>query len=122
MTVVVSHMSNPEGRHALATATAEARSRGTRLVVVTPEPKPGEQEDEALTELRGRLAQIGLEHEVVEVAGDLAEALVLTAARTDAELIVIGLRRRSPVGKLILGAGAQRILLEAPCPVLAVKS
>ena len=122
MTVVVSHLSNPEGRHALETATAEARARGTRLVVVAPEPKAGAAQDDALSELRTKLVQIGVEHEVVEVGGDLAEALVLTAARTEAELIVIGLRRRSPVGKLILGAGAQRILLEAPCPVLAVKS
>ncbi|MFP3712512.1 universal stress protein [Puerhibacterium sp. TATVAM-FAB25] len=126
MTVVVSHLSNPEGRQALATAIGEARSRGTGLVVVEPPATSaaaagapaGAEGGETLAE---RLAAAGVEHEVVVSDGDLPESIVQTAARVGAELIVIGLRRRSPVGKLILGAGAQRILLESPCPVLAVK-
>ena len=51
-----------------------------------------------------------------------AEDLISIAEDSHAELIVIGLRRRSPVGKLILGSNAQRILLDAHCPVLAVKA
>jgi nucleotide-binding universal stress UspA family protein len=47
---------------------------------------------------------------------------IAAADRTDAEFIVIGLRRRSPVGKLLLGSNAQRVLLDASCPVLAVKA
>ena len=53
---------------------------------------------------------------------DPAEELIAAADRTDAEFIVIGLRRRSPVGKLLLGSNAQRVLLDASCPVLAVKA
>ena len=53
---------------------------------------------------------------------DPAEDLIAVAGETGADFIVIGLRRRTPVGKLILGSNAQRILLEAPCPVLAVKA
>jgi len=53
---------------------------------------------------------------------DPADDLVSVAEEVGADFIVIGLRRRSPVGKLILGSNAQRILLDAPCPVLAVKA
>jgi nucleotide-binding universal stress UspA family protein len=45
-----------------------------------------------------------------------------TAEEMQAELIVIGIRRRTPVGKLVLGSNSQSILLEATIPVLAVKA
>ena len=53
---------------------------------------------------------------------DPAEDLIAVADEVDADLIVIGLRRRTPVGKLIMGSNAQQVLLDASCPVLAVKA
>ena len=73
--------------------------------------------------VRAALSESGLEHElrVLERGHEASDELVDVAEELDAELIVIGLRRRSPVGKLILGSNAQRVLLDAPCPVLTVK-
>jgi nucleotide-binding universal stress UspA family protein len=44
------------------------------------------------------------------------------AEEVGAELLVVGLHRRSPVGKALLGSNAQQILLNARCPVLAVRA
>ncbi len=70
-----------------------------------------------------RLAGAGLDLTQVQLEPeeDFPGRLVSVAQSERAELIVIGLRRRSPVGKLLLGSHAQRVLLEASCPVLAVK-
>ena len=57
-----------------------------------------------------------------ETVHDAADLVLQTQQDLDATLIVLGLRRRSRVGKLILGSHAQRILIEADCPVLAVKA
>ena len=38
-----------------------------------------------------------------------------------AEALVIGIRHRSQVGKMLMGSVATRLLMEAPCPVIAVK-
>ena len=49
------------------------------------------------------------------------QAVLEVARETDAALIVVGVRHRSPVGKALMGSVGQRILLDARCPVLAVK-
>lgn len=75
-----------------------------------------------LADLAERLRGTGLPHVVRQEMGrDVAEQVLDVAAELSARLVVVGLRHRSPVGKLLMGSVAQRILLTAACPVLAVK-
>ncbi len=116
--IVVGYSAKPEGRAALKRALSEARLRGAALVVVdtSSEVEAGD--------LAAELATSGVTYEIrtpIDV-DDSADELIRIADTTDADFIVIGLRRRSPVGKLLLGSNAQRVLLDAACPVLAVKA
>ncbi|MFI2751906.1 universal stress protein [Cellulomonas sp. P22] len=128
MGIVVGYLATPEGQTALDVAATEAQRRAERLVVVVSDrgdetPEQRRDLDAALDGIRGQLDTLGVTYEirVLSRGRDVAEDLISTAEEIGARLIVIGLRRRSPVGKLILGANAQRILLDSPCPVLAVK-
>lgn len=129
MAIIVGYVPTPEGIAALDSAIDEALLRGTRLVVVNST------RGESLVDKRfasgkqwesveHRLAESGVDHELTQLVAskDAADQILRLADELNADLIVIGLRRRTPVGKLILGSQAQTILLEAECPVLAVKS
>ena len=131
MTIVVGYVPRAEGRAALRRAAEEARLRASRLIVINSNRGGSHLDDEdaieherELEQVRAELDREGIEHEVRQLVRgkDPAEDLIDVATETHADFIVIGLRRRTPVGKLILGSNAQRILLEAPCPVLAVKA
>lgn len=130
-TVVVGYVPKPEGEAALQTAIAEAKLRNASLVVVNSHRGGSEfdaddaiKTDKDMDAVRRSLDDSGIEFEVRQLVRGFepAEDLISIAEDSGAELIVIGLRRRSPVGKLILGSNAQRILLDAHCPVLAVKA
>ena len=129
-TVVLGYVPKPEGEAALAASIAEAQLRGADLVVVNSHrARHGDVEDDhrLLTELddvRARVGEAGVSVDIrhPETGLEASEDLLSVVEELDAELVVIGLRRRTPVGKLILGSNAQRILLDAHCPVLAVKS
>ena len=133
MPIVVAYTPKPEGRAALRTAAAEAGLRSVDLVVVVairvPNGSgsesggvdPASVSDEAIGQVLGEGAPA---YSVVRYADsmDPADDIITAAEDAGADAIVIGLRRRSPVGKLILGSTAQRILLDASCPVIAVKA
>jgi nucleotide-binding universal stress UspA family protein len=130
-TIVVGYVPKPEGRAALRRAVEEARLRGARLIVINSarggrdfDADDAVDSEAELDAVRAELAEAGVEAEVRQLVRglDVAEDLIAVAQETSADFIVIGLRRRSPVGKLILGSNAQRILLDAPCPVLSVKA
>ncbi|GAA2152931.1 universal stress protein [Nocardioides koreensis] len=130
-TVVVGYVPKPEGDAALSKAIDEAKLRGTKLVVVNSHRGGQEfdgdaaiQAEKDMDAVRARLDEAGVSYDLRQLVRGFepAEDLISIAEANGAELIVIGLRRRSPVGKLILGSNAQRILLDAHCPVLAVKA
>jgi|SRR5690625_35980 len=130
-TIVVGYVPKPEGNAALERASEEAVLRNARLVVVNShrggrdfDRDDALETEQQLQDVRDKLQDSGVEHEIRQLVRgmDPADDLIKVAEDLDAEFIVIGLRRRSPVGKLILGSNAQRVLLDSPCPVLAVKA
>lgn len=126
-TIVAGYVPTPEGEAALTWALEQATRDGSRVVVVAT---PGADTDEAISEeqqidaLESRLSAADVTGEVVHFrgAGGAADSILDHAKADDVSLVVIGQRRRSPVGKLVLGSTSQRILLEADAPVVAVKA
>ena len=129
MTIVVGYVPKPEGEAALERAVEEARLRGEGLVVVNSTSgdayaDAGWATDEQLDAVRERIDAADVPYELVHtvVGKEPADHVVEVADKAHASLLVIGLRRRSSVGKFLLGSSASMILMQAPCPVLAVKA
>lgn len=127
MSIVVAYTPDAYGQAALDHGAAEAVRRDTSLVVVNAtkgdalvDPRYAHEDQIATitTELEAAGLDVTVRHEVVP---DVAQAVLEVARETDAALIVVGVRHRSPVGKALMGSVGQRILLDARCPVLAVK-
>jgi nucleotide-binding universal stress UspA family protein len=128
-TIVVGYVPKPEGRAALGRAIEEARLRHTRLVVLNASRgdayvDAGYASVQDVELVKSRLAEAGVDYEFRQLVRghEPAEEVVDLADELGAELIVIGLRRRTAVGKFLMGSTAQRILLDSHCPVLAVKT
>ncbi|QBI19411.1 universal stress protein [Egibacter rhizosphaerae] len=139
MSIVLGYAESPQGLAALDEAAAEAQLRDARLHIVRyvghdsgdsptrlrEEHAEAEEIEKRLEALREQLVERSVEVSVEVRHGlrqGVSEALLDTADREGAKLVVIGMRRRSPVGKVVMGSVVQDVLLGADCPVLAVKA
>lgn len=82
--------------------------------------------DEATAALERRATGLATEasvrSELLQGIGGPADQILNFLEHTPSDILAVGVRRRSAVGKALLGSVAQALLLNAPCPVLAVKS
>lgn len=123
MTVVAVYTPDREGAAALVHSVHEAELRTSRLCVLGMATSDRSQEAESvLAEARLLAEKAGLELSLQESDDrDLAEQVIDASYEDDVDAVVVGVRRRSPVGKILLGGVAQQIVLEAHCPVIVVK-
>lgn len=128
MTILIGYVPTPEGEAALEAGLAEAAALGQPAVIVNS-PRKGSLVDAEVADDAGqqrlleRARELGVEASIdqAEHGPDIVETFEGLAARHGATKVVIGLRRRSAVGKLVLGSDAQRLLLGLDTPILAVK-
>jgi nucleotide-binding universal stress UspA family protein len=128
-TIVVGYIPTPQGDAALQRAIQEARVHDAELVVVNSTKRDAYIDENFVGEdhwstLDTRVAEAGVKHRMVqpEEGYDAADLILEACRRNEADLVVIGLRKRSAVGKLLLGSTAQRVLMQAECDILAVRA
>ena len=129
MTILVAYVPRPEGQAALDKGIEIAGRRKEALVVVNTSPG-GSKDDPSMADVldvervEKLLSESGIDASFKQfVRGKSAiEEIEEMVDSLQVSLLIIGLRKRTPVGKLFLGSVAQEILLSVPCPVLAVKA
>lgn len=129
MTILVAYVPRPEGQAALNKGIELAKSQKENLLVVNTSPG-GSKENSSFADVQDYerveaiLANCGVNAELKQfVRGKSAvEEIDELVESQPISMLVIGLRRRSAVGKLIMGSVAQELLLTVSCPVLAVKA
>ena len=135
MSVAVAHQARASSDLVLAAGAREAHYRGTGLVVihvvdaidndVAEATRAGI--SDAVDRALGTAGVDSVDVDVRLVAGgheipDVSEAILTTVRTLRPDMLVIGARRRSPMGKAFLGSVAQNIILDSDVPVLVVKS
>ena len=128
MTILIGFVPTPAGEAALSAGLSEAARSGEDVVILNS-PRRGATVDADLIgddlaeDLLAQAAarEVSARIDQAEHGSDIVDTFEALVESSNARMVVLGLRRRSPVGKLVLGSDAQRLLLELEVPILAVK-
>ena len=125
MTIAAAFRPDDFGHAAVRWAAAEAAANKEKLVVITVEEIDPDFETASvpdLSEYTDRFDLEGIEYEIRSAASlSVSDVVIDQAVASGADRLVIGIRKRTPVGKMLMGRVTQMILLDAPMPVIAVK-
>ena len=125
-TILLAYVPSATSEAALKYAIEEAMRRDAKLLVLASERPPDPRKARGVTDKRSlpeRLAETGLEHELrtVPKRDDPADDILDAVESDPIDLVVLGIRRRTPIGKILLGSTSQRVAIESPVPVVLVK-
>ena len=117
MSICVAVTDNTEGAAALEAAAKEAVLLGVQLLAVNL----------TATDLDPSAMTPDVDCEVVvphtpSALDEVEQVLKVIEDHPDVTRLVVGVRKRSPIGKVVLGSIPQRLILDATVPVLSVKA
>ena len=130
MNILVGYDSSNVAKEALVLAMKYAKAFDAKVYVVRSLAQSREMKlediqkaEQELENIRRSFRDEGIACKTEAIVSSISpgEDLVQFAQENEIDEIVIGVRRRSKVGKLLFGSNAQYIILMAQCPVVAVK-
>jgi len=130
MKILVCYDGTNAAKEALNLAMVHAKSFGAKVDIVTSMEKGTENQREDIEQAERGLEwakSLFKENEVpcnthLLIRGFTpGEDIVEFAKENNSDEILVGVQRRSKVGKLLMGSTAQYIILQATCPVVSVK-
>jgi nucleotide-binding universal stress UspA family protein len=124
--ILLAYVPSATSEAAFAFAVEEAERRNASLLVLASERAPDPRKARGVTDqrpLQERLEETGLAFELrtVPKRDDPADDILDAVEHDDVDLVILGIRKRTPIGKILLGSTSQRVAIESPVPVVMVK-
>jgi nucleotide-binding universal stress UspA family protein len=129
MKILVGYEESKVAEEALKVALKQARAFNADLFIVTVLEQSRELQKDDIEAAEDKLEKLKRSHNIDDLVCETSapvsflspgEYLVEFAQDNNIDEIVIGVKRRSKVGKLVFGSNAQFVILSSPCPVITV--